>query len=366
MAPRILIIRLSAMGDIIHTLPLLDALRRHWPEAWLGWLCEPGGAQLLEGHPLLDRLHVVPRQAWREGKWKAIRGPMRSLINELRAQRYEIALDIQGLTKSAIWGRLAGVPRRIGFRGSEARELSGLLATERVRPRPQALHVSRRNLALLAPLGIAETDPIHFPVHLPEAARAKALAVLGDDPTPLVIMSPGAGWATKIWAPERYGSLARQLVEEFGCRVGLAWGPGEKELVAKALATAYQNLTGAFDHAILKQGPGIHVLPYTSFIELGAIIARARLFVGGDSGPAHMAAALNIPTVSMMGPLDARRNGPYGNHCVTIQHAIPRPAPFWRNHRRWCDPRTDLKDVTVEEILTPCRKMLGDSIQSLS
>jgi ADP-heptose:LPS heptosyltransferase len=98
-------------------------------------------------------------------------------------------------------------------------------------------------------------------------------------------------------------------------------------------------------------------MPATSFAELAAVIRHAQLFVGGDTGPTHLAAALGVPTVSMMGPLDARRNGPYGAHCLTVQHGVPRGAPFWANHRRWCDPRTRLDDVTTEEVLQPCIRM---------
>jgi lipopolysaccharide heptosyltransferase I len=363
MAPRILIVRLSALGDIVHTLPLLAALRERWPEATLGWLAEPGGAPLLEGHPLLDRLHVVPRRAWRENKWRALRGPYLDLLAELRAMRYDVAIEAQGLLKSALWGRLAGIPRRIGFAGPEAREGTGLLATDRVRPPAAARHVVERNLALLAPLGIARPETIRFPVHLPEAARERAAQILGDpaDAAPLAVLNPGAGWATKIWPVQRMGELARRLRDELGCRVALAWGPGEEELVRGVLAGAGVNGPVDFASETLPPGPGIAPLPPTRFMELGAVLARARLFVGGDTGPTHLAAALGVPAVSMMGPLDARRNGPFGPHCVTIQHAIPRPAPFWRNHRRWCDPRTDLNKVGVEEVLAACRKMLAGS-----
>lgn len=361
MPDRILIVRLSALGDILHALPMLAALRARFPQAHLGWLVEPGGAPLLEGHPLLDSLHIFPKKAWSENKLAAWRGPFKELVREIRDQHYDVAIDAQGLTKSAVWGWLGRVPRRIGFRGAESRELAGVLATERVAPHPALRHVVQKNLALLAPLGIAQPDRVEFPVHLPKAARARAAHIVGEGSgaAPLVVMNPGAGWATKVWDPARYGELAKTLVERHGVRVAMAWGPREDPLVEAALRAAGHAGAVDFNAERLPEAPGVYPLPPTRFIELGAVIARARLFVGGDTGPTHFAAALGVPTVSMMGPLDARRNGPLGSHCVTIQHAVPRPAPFWRNHKRWCDPRTDLQWVTVAEVLAECERALG-------
>ncbi len=359
MAPRVLIIRLSALGDILHALPLLDALKRQWPDAFIGWLTEPAGAGLLDGHPLIDRLHVVPRREWKANRWRALRGPLRALARDLRSQHYDTAIDAQGLTKSALWGLAARAPRRIGFAGRESRELAGLLNNERVLPAPDRLHVVERNLALLQPLGIqVRSNEIHFPVHIPAAARTRADCILGEDEAiPLIVMNPGAGWATKIWPPECYGQLARRLLEERPFRIALAWGPGEEPLVRAALAAA-QAPPADFTLDTLPAGPGLSPLPATEFPELAAVIERATLFVGGDTGPTHLAAALAKPTVAMMGPLDARRNGPYGPGSVTIQHAVPRRAPWWANHRKWCDPRTDLRRVTVDEVLAACRAML--------
>lgn len=362
MAPRILIIRLSALGDIIHTLPMLAALRNAYPEAQIGWLVEPLGAQLLEGHPLLDAVHVFPKKAWRADKRAALRGPLRELVNAIRERQYEIAIDGQGLMKSAAWSLLCKAPRRIGFSSAEARELAWLAYTDRVTPAPHLLHVIQRNLALLGPLGIGQPDPIISPVHLPGEARRKAREVVGEPAPgvgPFIIVNPGAGWASKIWPTDRLGRLAGILVERYGARVAVAWGPGEEHLVGEVLEGAGVAQPPDFTLPAIPAEAGVYPMPPTRFSELGAIIERARLFVGGDTGPTHLAAALGVPTVSMMGPLDARRNGPLGDHCVTIQHGVPRKAPFWANHRRWCDPKTDLRHVSVEEVLEACVRMLG-------
>jgi heptosyltransferase-1 len=357
--PRILIVRLSALGDVIHTLPLLGALRERFPDAHIGWLVEPAGTSLVHGHPMLNVVHVVPKKKIRAQPWRIWSGPAGDLLDEIKAQRYEIAIDVQGLTKSALWGRLAKIPRRIGLARPDARELAPWLATETVRPRPEALHVVERNLELLRPLGVEPPRPAAFPVHLPDAARAAAL--LGDDPTPLALLICGAGWATKRWPPDRFGQLARALAERHGMRVALPWGPGEQDLVAAALGAAGAG-EPAFDAPSLPAGPGVHALPGTTFPELGAILARSRLVVGGDTGPTHLAAALARPVIGLMGPLDARRNGPYGPHSRTIQHAVPGHPPFWKNHRDWCDPATRMEGIGVDEVLAACDEMLKQAV----
>ena len=356
-SPRILIVRLSALGDVLHALPLLGALREHFPQAHLGWLVQKGGAQLLDGHPLLDRLHLLPRG--NNGTLAAFR----ALRKELKAENYECAIDVQGLFKSAIWPQLAGIPRRIGFGGQAAREFSGIFYTDHVRPDPRRRHIIERNMALLGPLQIEPAPQIVTPVHLPAAARARARAIVGEDPAtaPLFVFCPGAGWKTKMWEPWKYGELATRLVNRYGARVAFCWGPGEQPLVRDAMLRSAGAPEPDFAAEILPIARGIYALPATTFIELGAVIEQARLFVGGDTGPTHFAAALGVPTVSMMGPLDARRNGPYGARSITIQHAVPRAAPFGKNHKEWCDPATSLEWITVEEIEAASNALLSES-----
>ena len=151
------------------------------------------------------------------------------------------------------------------------------------------------------------------------------------------------------------------MAERFGRRVLVAWGPAEIDLARAVLEAAGASSPGQLGkRSIPGSAPGVYALSPTSFAGLGAVLSRAALFVGGDTGPTHLAAALGVPTVSMMGPLDARRNGPFGAHCVTIQHAVPRKAPApGAITRRWCDPLTDLRGVTVDEVREACEKMLA-------
>lgn len=359
MVERILVIRLSALGDIIHTLPLLDALRRAYPAARVDWLSEPLGAKLLlDDHPMIDHLWVVPRREMKENFRRAWVGPMRKLRGQLREQHYDVTIDVQGLTKSAIWGWWSGASRRIGFAGRESRELAGALNNVKVRPPEGCHHVVDRNLQLLRGLEIEPPKEIHFPVHLPAGAIRRADKILGGDGAPLAVINPGAGWATKRWGAERFAALARRLVELHHMRVGIAWGPGEEALAEEVLAHAGEPEPD-YSRRDIPDEPGIYLLPATTMLELGAVIASAAIFIGGDTGPTHLAAALGVPTVSMMGPLDARRNGPYGDKAITIQHAIPRRAPWWANHRRWCDPSTRLDAISVDEVYDAVQTALG-------
>lgn len=369
MPVRILIIRMSALGDIVHALPLLAAIRRAHPEAHIGWLCEPAGKALLERHPMIDRLHILPRKAWRQSKLKALRGPMRQLVHQLRRERYDIALDVQGLTKSAIWPWLARVPRRLVLARPDSREAAPWLATETVALRADDLHVIQRNLALLQPLNINRPDPPDFPIFIPPETHQDARRLLQLDlrdasspRPPLVVMNPGAGWPTKIWPPKRFGRLARILFDRFGASILFAWGPGEEPLVREALTEARGRHVVDFGIDAIPLRAGMYPLPATGFAMLAAIVSHAHLFVGGDTGPTHLAAALGVPTVCMMGPLDARRNSPFGPHCLTVQHGVPRTPPFWANHRRWCDPKTSLQKVTIEDVLQPCVKMFNRAL----
>lgn len=360
---KVLLIRLSALGDILHGLPVLAALRRAMPEAHLGWLVEDAGAPLLEGHPMLDEAHVMPRRAWRAGRWQALRGPIGQLIRRLRARRYDVAVDLQGLTKSAVWARLSGAPRRIGFRGADARELSRVFYNLTVAPPPEAAHVIRRNLALLQPLGIA-SPAVELPIHLPSELRVRARELWpheGPDGSPRVLMSPGAGWITKQWPAEAYGRLAARLVQRAGASIRLAWGPGEEPLAELALAAARLEGGGheAESGAPGSAQPGVRVLPPTSFTEVVGLAAEAHLFIGGDTGPTHFAAALGVPTVALYGASDPARNGPWGPRVTILQAREPPCVPCWQTRCRWPEPLACMKSLSVDRVLEAALDRLG-------
>jgi lipopolysaccharide heptosyltransferase I len=363
MDPSFLLIRLSALGDVLHGLPLLAALRRAHPDARIGWLVEDRAAPLLMGHPLLDELHVLPRRAWKRNPFTALAGPLRELHRDLRRAQYQTAIDLQGLTKSAFWAKLCGAPQRIGFAGDEAREVSRFFYNHPVHPPADRRHVVQRNLSLLASLGV-DAAPVEFPVHLSTEDRAWSDWTWGsgDETNPRVVVNPGAGWPTKQWPAERYGELAAALARDIGARVAVAWGPGEEPLAAAALRAAGcdAGAVGADDAPPIDGRPGVYALPRSTFTRLGAIVARAHLFVGGDTGPTHLAAALDVPTLGLYGASDARRNGPWGKRSRSIQLTSPPCIPCWQTNCEYePEPLACLKGIEVERARRLCLELLG-------
>lgn len=310
---RFLMVRLSALGDIVHALPVLYALRDSFPQAHIGWLVEDRHAAVVQNLSVLDRVHMVPRRAWqREGH--RLRGVL-ALRRQLRAEEYEVVLDLQGLTKSGLWSWLAGAPVRIGFAGEESREANAWFMTRRVAPPPRARHVIDRNLALAAAAG-ACTDRVRMDIPCDGVAdHAVALwwtrTGLGAH---VVAISPGAGWRTKQWPPQFYARLADRIIREAGAQVLVLWGPGEQELAGEIWRAAQEDLI---------------VAPTTSVQELIEALRRCAALVAGDTGPLHLAAALGVPCLALFGASDPLRNGPYGTgHLVVTREIHCRPC--WR------------------------------------
>jgi lipopolysaccharide heptosyltransferase I len=340
-APRILIVRLSALGDVIHGVPVACALRDAFPRATIGWVVEGRTAELLEAHPAIDHVIRAPR-----GWLKSPRAVL-ALRRELRSHHFEIAIDLQCLTKSAIAAKLSGAPRRIGKAGSDGRELSKLFHNELVAVGGQ--HVIDHYLELLRPLGIA-SPRVHF--DLPERPSDGLLAeqILHTDELPrgrFAVLNPGAGWPSKIWPPERYGELARRLLSDHGMPSLAVWGiPNEKPL-AEAIVAA--------------SGGAARLAPPTSVLELGAVCRRAALFVGSDTGPMHLAVAVGTPTISLHGPSIADWCGAYGPENVRLQ--VRYEAGSAQERRKADD--SAMREINVDMVHAACRRLLDRSSQRL-
>lgn len=330
--PRILIARLSAMGDCILTMPLLCALRDHFPRASLTWVVEQGAAPLLRGHRCLDHLIVLPkgwlkspRQVWR-------------LRRQLRELRIDVTLDPQGLFRSGAVARLSGAPRRIGFAPPLGRELTPWLNTELVVP--QADHVVDRQLELLAPLGI-KWPRVRFEVPEDEAAAARMDDYLrGQQIERFVVINPGATWDSRLWEMERYGLVAAHLAAR-GLTPLVTWG-GNRELGWA------ETIVGA------SQGTA-HLAPPTRLPELAALLRRARLYVGSDTGPMHVAAALGTPCVSLHGPTRWEQSGPYGSIHQPVQEYYQ--AGTSRERRRAANDA--MRAIQVDTVCRACDEALG-------
>ncbi len=332
-SPKILIVRLTAIGDVLHSLPVLCALRDRFPEAELGWIVEGRAGCLLEGHPALDRLIAIPRG------WLKSPGTVWRVRRELRQFAPDIVIDVQGLTRSAVAARLSGAKRRIGFGCKKGRELSPWLNTEFVRS--TAAHIIDANLELLRPLGIEEPD-VRFDLQETEEDRQSCERILGrlGEDGPFALVNVGAGWASKLWRMDRYAVVARHLGRRHGLPTVIVWAGAEERAAAEEVAA--------------KSGFCAVVAPETSLRELAALCRRATLFIGSDTGPLHLAAAVGSPCVGLYGPVPAERNGPYGPQHIALQKASFEGTGRGRRKA----PRTLMDAITAEDVFAACDTIL--------
>lgn len=310
-ADRFLLIRLSAVGDVVNTLPTLSLLREGRPGATIGFLVEDRASDLLVGHPKVDRVHVFPRRRWRElgrspAGWARLAAEARAYAEEIRSVGYEVAIDVQGNAKGGLNALVAGAARRIGFAPGHDRELNHLFSTERVVPPADRPHRVDKFASLLGPLGI-EGPERHwdFPSTAPfEEGIARWLAERRIPPREVVMVHPGTSGhgASKRWPADRFAALARVVATELDRPVVVTWGPGEEELARSVAGTA--------DRVFVAP-------PTTSLLELLALLRRARMFVSADTGPMHLAAASGVRCVALFGPKDPAVYAPYGQgHAV--------------------------------------------------
>jgi ADP-heptose:LPS heptosyltransferase len=328
-----LLVRLSSIGDVVHTLPALAALHRHGWEA--GWLVEPPSRVLLDENPLLAQVVGVPsRKAF---GWSRALGVVRAL----RAERYDAALDFQGLWKSAAWARLSGARRVVGWESRARREPSSAVLIGERAGRAGGGHVIDKNLALLRPLGIEAVGLREFPLPFSADAVGRAdafVAGLGDGAP--VVLNPGGGWASKLWPAERFGELARGL-RALGLRPLVSFGPGEEGLADRVVAAS--------------GGAAVRSFP-TSLLDYVELARRARLVVAADTGPLHLACAVGTPVVALFGPTDPARNGPFAPDDVVIRRA-PACAPCYS---RTCARHAGVMDaVTAGEVLAAAERRLA-------
>lgn len=295
---RILISRLSAIGDCILTAPVLNALRDHFPNAFLAWIVERPAAPLLGGHCALDELIVVPRGCLKSPKavWK--------LRRRLRKLQFDVTVDPQSLTKSAIFARLSGARQRIGFAGDDGRELSQWFNNALVARSTE--HMVDRSLDLLHLLGITNVAPrFDLPAYVDASESMNEFLTECGVGNRLALINVGAGWLSKLWPAERFGEVARHLLDAHDLPSVVIWA-GEQEC-----DWAKQTVARANGAATLA--------PQTSLTELAELARRSVMFVGCDTGPMHISAAVGTPCVALFGTTLPSVCGPYGDAHITVQ-----------------------------------------------
>jgi len=306
---RFLIVRLSSIGDIVHALPAVTGLARTFPQAEIHWVVEKRHAPLLTGNPHVHRTVELDTLGWRKHLTAApTLREIRSGLRALREFRYDAAIDFQGLWKSAAVAWLSGAPERIGFAKRWLREPgAAVLYTQRVSP-GERQHVIEMNLSLVERLGV-QVSGWQFPLPRsgPDEAyvEAQLTALRLND---FVVVNPGGGWRSKCWSPENYAELIRRLEGSINGGIVLTGSIDEEELIG-----------GILDGAGARRAS---YLP-TTLVQLVALLRRAKLFVGGDSGPLHLAAALGTPIVGIYGPTDPARNGPFHPDDIALSNQRP-------------------------------------------
>ena len=291
-APRFLIVRLGSLGDIVHAIPAAAAVRAAFPDSRIDWLVDPRYVSLVQMVTAVS--HVVPLDP-RAGVIRLL-----ATLRELRRRDYSVAIDLQGLLKSAVLARLSGAGRVLGFPPAHLRERMARFFYSDA-PEIVGRHVVHKNLSLVSALGI-EPGPPAFPLDVP---RTPAVATVEDrfGGAPFALINPGAAWPNKRWPPDRFGALAAAIRERFGWPSLVLWGPREE-----ALATA-----------VIAASDGAAVLaPPTTIVDLFGIAKAARLAISGDTGPLHIAAAVGTPVVALFGPTWAERNGPWNAADVVV------------------------------------------------
>lgn len=330
---RLLVVRLGSLGDLVHTLPAVSAIHRTFPALEIDWLVDAPHREFLTLVPVISSVVVLTDRT--AGAWLAARG-------ELRARSYDVAIDFQGLLKSAALARLSGARRVIGFTRRAAREgIAAPFYSERV-DAETGQHVIEKNLALAGAIG-ATTDTLEFPLAPVESAAVEQVRAGGLEHYALI--NPGAAWPNKRWPPASFGRIAALLLERHGQQSLVLWGPGERALA--------EDIVAASDGAA-------RVAPETTIRDLVALARHARLIVSGDTGPLHIAAALGVPAVGVFGPTNPKRNGPWRAEDVTISRYDSCDCHYERRCRR-DDARWCLGSITVDEVAGAIEQRLGQA-----
>lgn len=322
------------MGDIVHTWPLA-ALLASGGRYRVVWLVEESFLPLVKYHPAVDEAIPVASKRWRK-RWTSPETgkEVRAVLKAIHQRAPSIAVDPQGLVKSALWAALAGVPHRLGFSLSHRRErLAGLFYTQRVTPPAQLSHVVDFNLALAQPL----VENVTFG-SLPDASFLRAHLPQPPKEAKAVLLLPGSGNAKKNWAPACFAELTRSLLAQ-GWPVTVVWGPGEREVAA----------------AIAREAPGCQLAPPTDLWQLAAWLNAALAVIGGDTGPVHLAASMGVPTVALHLATDPKRNCPRGARVAVVSGA--------RQDRALRQARTGpARNIAPGEVLQAFHELMRGSV----
>jgi lipopolysaccharide heptosyltransferase I len=334
---RVLITRLSAVGDCIHTMPLAAAIRARYPRAMIAWCVEGGAASLVKAHPAVNRM-VVLKKGWLQSPVAVAQARQ-----ALRALRCDVVIDPQSLSKSAIAGWLSGARTRIGFAPPQGREVAPWLHTVRIDR--TSTHVVDSYLELLQPLDIVK-PAAKFGIRVDDESLSSVdkFVFHASLKSGYAVINPGAGWDSKVWPNERYASVAKHLGHSAGLKSVVVWA-GDRER-----RWAEEIVAGSGGHAVLA--------PKTSLLELAGLVKSAKFFVGSDTGPLHLAASFGTPCIALFGSTKGEESGPYGEGHITLQKQYHDGSC---TQRRGAD-NSAMCAIEVADVCDACDEML-DRVQ---
>ncbi|MEQ8847552.1 glycosyltransferase family 9 protein [Botrimarina sp.] len=326
---------MSAIGDTILTTPVACRLRDAFPDALIGWVVERKSSRFIVGHPAVDETIVLDRGWW------VTPTKIEATKRRLSGFCFDVAVDCQSVTKSALACWLSGAKLRIGLRGQYGGELSPWLNNRLIEPRRP--HLTDRSLEMLAPLGVGAAGEPYESVRwdLPASPGAeKAVARWAPADEPFAVINPGATWDSKLWEMERFGRVAERLGRERGLRSFVVWA-GDREHAWARLISRHS-------------GGWAEVAPATSLDELAALLRQARLMLSADTGPMHLAVAVGAPTVGLFGSTRPEDCGPYGAPHLAVQKRFQSGG---RRARRKAD-NSAMREITVDDAFRACQRVL--------
>jgi heptosyltransferase-1 len=347
---KILVLRLSAVGDVIRTLPAVKALKDHSPSSSITWIVEESSRALLESQPEVDEVILFPRKKWTRGIksfrgiWRTI-GEAREFVKDLRKRRFDVALDFHGILKSGLLSFLSGSPKRVGYDRRSTKEGNFLFSNVKVTLPGRKISRFQRNLALIKGMGV-EVKESKYRLHIPSQDREYVESFFRGLPAsvqrPLIAIHPGTSQKAlfKRWMPDQYARLSDQLIQDLRATVLFTWGDEELDWV----------------EGIRKQmkEPSLLAPKTESLTQLGEVYRNCDLYIGGDTGPMHVASLTGIPAVVIYGPTDPVENEPIGRHIKVRKEVGCNPC-----HEYSCDQLVCINAISADEVFVAAKEILG-------
>ncbi len=343
---KILIVKLGAIGDIVHTLPAVAEIRRNFPDAEITWLAENRSAAILRGSPILDELVEIDTRAIKKPRMiGTFREAIGDQIKELRNAKYDIAVDFQGLLKSAVAAKMSGASVRWGFSRKDLRESAArVFYTDTAAQIGEKTHIVNKNLALAREAFQikAAAEELKYPITVDDTERTEISEFI-EDSVPFALLNPGGGWPTKLWHAEKFGLLVDMLYEKLGIRSIISVGPGEEQLAKRAMQNSKSGASNVANLSI------------KGFYELAKY---AEVYVGGDTGPTHIAIAAGAPVVGIFGPTEWWRNGSLAadDICVGREDIECRIDCHRRSCNKWI-----CMDIDVETVFDAVERRINEA-----